>query len=120
MGKSARELISSKLIPSWAFTGMVTGGWRTASVPLEDRDRITQLARSHITLRGEWSTCPLTKSQRPSEFDCYRDPFADNFQNYSHPLYPKRKIGYFLQKQDKGRTRHTMLTKPNAYAFMAE
>lgn len=91
-----RELPTDKLNPSWSFTEMLTGGWRGPTISIESHDHITQLARSHITLHGEWSFCPISKSKRPSEFDCYCDPFSDNFLNHHSPAKVKSKLGYFF------------------------
>lgn len=111
------QLPADKLTPSWEFTGMITGGWRGPSISMEARDNITQLAHSHITLEGDWSFCPISKSDRPSEFDCYYDPFGDNFLNHHSPAKARKKINHFFKKQSKGRLEHTMLTKPNAFKF---
>jgi hypothetical protein len=66
-----KQLPANNLTPSLTFTGMITGGWRGVSISMEARDNITQLVHSHITLNGDWSFCPTTKSHRPSELGLF-------------------------------------------------
>lgn len=116
-------VIRDKVTPSWAFTGMLTGGKRIPSTSVA-ASGISHMTKTHLSTKKHWETNPITQTPLPLGLDVLDDikiyRLRDNFQGYSWVPDPKSKRDVFQHRQNEGRLVHTMLTKPNSYDFVAK